>query len=53
MSSLVITKQTGNFFSLVLDGGSPIISEQNRLTTIGNLCNFIGIMLRFVITWGQ
>jgi len=40
MSSLVITKETGNFFSLVLDGGSPIISEQNRLTTIGNLCNF-------------
>lgn len=40
MSSLIITKQTGNFFSLVLDGGSPIISEQNRLTTIGNLCNF-------------
>lgn len=40
MSSLIITKQTGNFFSLVLDGGSPIISEQNRLTTIGNFCNF-------------
>ena len=38
--SLVITKQSGNFFSLVLDGGVPIISEQNRLTTIGNLCNF-------------
>jgi hypothetical protein len=38
--SLVITKQSGNFFSLVLDGGTPIISEQNRLTTIGNLCNF-------------
>jgi hypothetical protein len=38
--SLIITKQTGNFFSLVLDGGSPIISEQNRLTTFGNLCNF-------------
>lgn len=38
--SLVITKQTGNFFSLVLDSGSPIISEQNRLTTVGNLCNF-------------
>jgi len=40
MSSLIITKQTGNFFSLVLDGGGQIISEQNRLTTIGNLCNF-------------
>jgi len=40
MSSLVITKQTGNFFSLVLDGGDPIISEQNRLTTIGDFCNF-------------
>ena len=40
MSSLIITKQTGNFFSLVLDGGNPIISEQNRLTTIGNFCNF-------------
>lgn len=40
MSSLVITKQSGNFFSLVLDGGAPIISEQNRLTTIGDFCNF-------------
>lgn len=40
MNSLVITKQTGNFFSFVLNGGSPIISEQNRLTTIGNSCNF-------------
>jgi hypothetical protein len=40
MSSLIITKQSGNFFSLVLDGGTPIISEQNRLTTIGNYCNF-------------
>ncbi len=38
--SLVITKQTGNFFSLILDGGEAIISEQNRLTTIGDLCNF-------------
>ena len=38
--SLIITKQTGNFFSLVVDGGTPIISEQNRLTTFGNLCNF-------------
>jgi hypothetical protein len=40
MSTLIITKQSGNFFSLVLDGGVPIISEQNRLTTIGNFCNF-------------
>lgn len=40
MSSLIITKQTGNFFSLVLDGGSEIISEQNRITTVGNFCNF-------------
>jgi len=40
MSSLIITKQTGNFFSLILDGGSAIISEQNRLTTIGDFCNF-------------
>jgi len=40
MSSLIITKQAGNFFSLVLGGGSAIISEQNRLTTIGDFCNF-------------
>lgn len=40
MSSLIITKQSGNFFSLVLDGGASIISEQNRLTTIGDYCNF-------------
>jgi hypothetical protein len=38
--SLIITKQSGNFFSLVLNGGTPIISEQNRLTTIGNFANF-------------
>jgi hypothetical protein len=38
--SLVITKQSGNYFSLVLDGGPAIISEENRLTTIGTLCNF-------------
>jgi hypothetical protein len=38
--SLVITKQSGNFFSLVIDSGEPIISEQNRLTTIGDFCNF-------------
>jgi len=40
MSVLIITKQTGNFFSLVLDGGDEIISEQNRLTTVGDFCNF-------------
>ena len=40
MSTLVIAKQTGNFFSLVVDSGEPIISEQNRLTTVGELCNF-------------
>jgi hypothetical protein len=40
MSTLVITKQTGNFFSLVVDSGNPIISEQNRLTTVGDYCNF-------------
>jgi len=40
MSNLIITKETGNFFSLVLDGGEPIVSEQNRLTTIGDFCNF-------------
>ena len=40
MSTLIITKESGNFFSLVLDSGSPIISEQNRLTTYGNFCNF-------------
>ena len=38
--SLIITKQSGNFFSLVLNGGNPIISERNRLTTIGDFCNF-------------
>jgi hypothetical protein len=38
--SLIITKETANLFSLVFDGGLPIKSEQNRLTTIGNLCNF-------------
>jgi len=38
--SLIITKESGNFFSLELTGESPIISEQNRLTTIGNYCNF-------------
>lgn len=38
--SLIITKETGNFFSLKLDDEAVIISEQNRLTTIGDYCNF-------------
>ena len=38
--SLVIEKQSGNFFSLTLDTEASIISEQNRLTTIGDYCNF-------------
>ena len=40
MSSLIITKQSGNFFSLSLDNEPLIISEANRLTTIGDFCNF-------------
>jgi len=40
MSSLVITKESGNLFSLVLDGGEPVRSEQNRLLTKGDFCNF-------------
>lgn len=41
MSSLVITKEAGlNLFSLALDGGVPIRSDQNRLTTIGDLFDF-------------
>jgi hypothetical protein len=38
--SLIINKELDNLFSLTFDGGEPIKSEQNRLTTIGNLCNF-------------
>jgi hypothetical protein len=38
--SLVIQKESTNLFSLTLDGGLPIKSEENRLTTIGNVCNF-------------
>jgi hypothetical protein len=38
--SLVIEKQSGNFFKLTLDSEPSIISEQNRLTTFGNFCNF-------------
>jgi hypothetical protein len=37
---LVITKQNGNFFSLQLNDEDAMISEQNRLTTVGNYCNF-------------
>lgn len=40
MGNLLITKQTGNFFSLQLNDETPIISEQNRLTTIGDFCHF-------------
>lgn len=40
MSSLVITKESGNLFSLVLDGGIAIRSDQNRLTTKGDFCDF-------------
>lgn len=41
MIRLVITKESGlNLFSLSLDGGDPIRSEQNRLTTIGDLFDF-------------
>jgi hypothetical protein len=39
-NSLIITKQTGNFFSLALNGESVVISDQNRLTTVGNFCHF-------------
>ena len=41
MIRLVIEKESGiNLFSLTLDGGDPIRSDQNRLLTIGNLFNF-------------
>ena len=40
MSSLIITKQTGNFFSLALNSDEVVISDQNRLTTVGNFCHF-------------
>ncbi|HRA72171.1 MAG TPA: hypothetical protein PLB11_05055, partial [Flavobacterium sp.] len=40
MSTLLITKQTGNFFDLQLDGGDIISSEINRLTTVGDFCHF-------------
>jgi hypothetical protein len=40
MSSLVITKESSTLFSLSIDGGEPIRSEANRLTTFGNCCNF-------------
>ena len=40
MATLLITKQTGNFFDLQLDGGDIISSEINRLTTVGDFCHF-------------
>ena len=39
-NSLIITKQTGNFFSLALNSEEVVISDQNRLTTVGNYCHF-------------
>jgi len=39
-NSLIITKQTGNFFSLALNDDEIVISDQNRLTTVGNFCHF-------------
>jgi hypothetical protein len=39
-NSLIITKQTGNFFSLALNSEEVVISDQNRLTTVGNFCHF-------------
>ena len=39
-NSLIITKQTGNFFSLALNDDEVVISDQNRLTTVGNFCHF-------------
>ena len=39
-NSLIITKQTGNFFSLALNSDEIVISDQNRLTTVGNFCHF-------------
>ena len=40
MSSLVITKESGNLFKFELDGGTPIRNDQNRLLTNGDYCNF-------------
>lgn len=37
---LIITKQTGNFFSLALNSEEVVVSDQNRLTTVGNFCHF-------------
>ena len=39
-NSLIIKKQTGNFFSLALNSDEVVISDQNRLTTVGNFCHF-------------
>lgn len=38
--NLVIVKEDNNLFSLTYDGGDPIRSEQNRLTTVGDFTNF-------------
>ena len=40
MSSLIITKESGNLFKFELDGGTPIRNDQNRLLTNGDYCNF-------------
>jgi hypothetical protein len=40
--TLLITKQTGNYFSFVLNGdtANEVSNDQNRLLTQGSLCNF-------------
>ncbi len=40
MSSLIITKETGNYFRFELDGGEAIRNDQNRLLTVGDYCHF-------------
>jgi len=37
---LIIEKEANNVFSLTYDGGQPIRTEQNRLTTVGDFTNF-------------
>jgi hypothetical protein len=37
---LIIEKEANNLFSITYDGGEPIRTEQNRLTTIGDFSNF-------------
>lgn len=39
-NSLIITKETGNYFSLALNSEPIVRSEQNRLTTVGDECHF-------------